>query len=248
VRGLLTHFDAAGGRVVLLLDNAEDLLDEGGKFKDAELFEALKTLLKAINRFKIILTSRVRPHELLLVEPGRQANPREITDGLESPHAEAILRALDDTGELGLREAPDDLLNQAREKTRGFPRALEALVAILRADRYTTLAELLERDLPDNVTETLVGEAFARLEPTAQAILQVLAVYGRPVTPVAVDFVLRRFHEAADSARLLRRLAAMHFVRAEAGKFFLHPVDRAYALERLPKGENSDRHEELRPT
>jgi len=243
VRGLLTHFDAAGGRVVLLLDNAEDLLDEGGKFKDAELFEALKTLLKAVNRFKIILTSRVRPHELLLVEPKVQHTPREITDGLDSPHAEAILRALDDTGELGLKDAPDDLLNQARLSTRGFPRALEALVAILRADRYTALPDLLERELPDNVTETLVGEAFARLEPTAQAALQVLAVYGRPVTPVAVDYVLHPFHETADSARLLRRLAAMHFVRAEAGNFFLHPVDRTYALGRLPAGEDSDRFE-----
>ena len=44
--------------------------------------------------------------------------------------------------------APDALLNKAREKTRGYPRALEALYAILSVDRYTTLEELLEISLP----------------------------------------------------------------------------------------------------
>ena len=49
----------------------------------------------------------------------------------------------------------------------GYPRALEALAAILAADRGTTLPELLAETagLPGNVVEALVGEAFSRLRP-----------------------------------------------------------------------------------
>ena len=38
----------------------------------------------------------------------------------------------------------------------------------------------------------LLGEAFSRLDETAQKVMQALAVYGRPVPPAAVDYLLRR--------------------------------------------------------
>ena len=139
-----------------------------------------------------LITTRVAPRELNLCEPGRQ---RDITldEGLESPYAENILREMDEDGKLGLkaREENDPLLQRAREKTRGYPRALEALFAILSSDRYTTLEELLEMPLPENVVEALVGEAFNRLDATAQKVMQALAVYNRPVTPAAVDYLLQ---------------------------------------------------------
>ena len=59
--------------------------------------------------------------------------------------------------------------------------ALETLFAILSADRYTTLREVLndaEKFLPEHVVEKLVGEAFICLEdPAAEQIMQALAVY-----------------------------------------------------------------------
>lgn len=62
-----------------------------------------------------------------------------------------------------LLTAPDALLARARDRTRGFPRALEALAAILAVDRDTTLPELLAdtEQLPDNVVHALVGYAAA---------------------------------------------------------------------------------------
>jgi hypothetical protein len=71
------------------------------------------------------------------------------------------------TDEVGLKNAPDKLLSQARERTQGNPRALEALFAILSADRDTTLPEILadtKKILPDHVVDVLVGEAFSRLD------------------------------------------------------------------------------------
>ena len=95
--------------------------------------------------------------------------------------------------------------------------------------------------LPENVTEVLVGEAFSRLDPAAQRVMQALAVYGTPVTPAAVDYLLQPHVPGVDAAPVLNRLAHMHFARREAGRYFLHPVDRAYALARVPGGEPSDR-------
>jgi len=142
---------------------------------------------------------------------------------------------MDADGRLGLKNANDDLLNRARERTRGYPRALEALFAILASDRYTTLEELLAMPTPDNVVEALVGEAFNRLDLNAQKVMQALAIYNRPVIPAALDYLLAPHLPAIDSAPILQRLANMHFARKESGKFYLNPVDREYAIGLIPE-------------
>jgi tetratricopeptide (TPR) repeat protein len=230
--------------VVLLLDNFEDIVDpETQEIRDAEMDEALIALLNAPHHaIKAILTTRVAPRDLALIQPGRQCR-LDLDDGLGSPFAENILREMDRDGKVGLKRAPAALLDRARQRTRGYPRALEALFAILSADRYTGLNEILdkaEQYLPENVVEALVGEAFVRLDPTGQRVMQALAVYARPVTPAAVDFVLQPVLPGLDSAAVLGRLVNMHFARREAGKYYLHPVDRAYAFDRIPKDEKPD--------
>jgi tetratricopeptide (TPR) repeat protein len=239
VQRLLAAFPQ--GRVVVLLDNFENVMDpETQEVRDAELDEALRALLSAPHHaVKVILTTRIAPRDLALVEPGRQAR-LELDTGLASPYAENVLRAMDGDGTVGLKGAPDDLLAEARERTRGYPRALEALYGILSADRHTTLREVLERAetlLPENVVEALVGEAFSRLDPAARQVMQALAAYDRPVTPAAVDYLLQPYLPGVNSAPVLNRLVAMHLARKEGGRYFLHPVDRAYAFAQIPVGE-----------
>jgi tetratricopeptide (TPR) repeat protein len=244
MRSLLDAFPS--GRVVVLLDNAEDVIGtDSGDFviTDAALDEALQALLSApAHGVKVMLTTRVAPRGLLLTHPERQRR-LDLDEGLGSPYAEQVLRARDPDGRLGLKTAPDQLLDRARERTRGYPRALEALAAILAADRDTTLPELLTQtaQLPGNVVEVLVGEAFSRLDASAQQVMQALAIYTVPVPPVAVDYLLQPYRPAVDAAPLLGRLANMQFVRREAGRYYLHQVDRDYALSRLPAGEPADR-------
>src|SRR5262249_1300100 len=50
-----------------------------------------------------------------------------------------------------------------------------------------------------------------------------------------------------NSAPVANRLVNMHFARREAGRYYLHPVDRAYAFARIPRGEEWDRFEEDTP-
>ncbi|MBI1281917.1 MAG: TIR domain-containing protein [Anaerolineaceae bacterium] len=236
------------GRYVLLLDNFEDVLDENREIKDTELNEALKTFLNAPQHsVKVIITTRVAPRDLLLTHPERQRLPAlELDSGLGSPYAENVLREMDTDGKLGLKNTDEATLKNACEQVMGYPRALEALVAALAADRETSLNDILmlaEKELPENVTQVLVGEAFNRLEPSAQKVIQALAIYGRPVPEVAVDYLLQPYIASINSAPVLGRLVNMHFVRRETGLFYLHPVDKQYALSLLPKGEESDRFE-----
>jgi tetratricopeptide (TPR) repeat protein len=243
-RALLDAFP--DNRVLVLLDQAEDFIDasdDGFPITDAMLDEALRALLNApVHGVKVILTSRVAPRRLLLVQPERQRR-LDLDSGLGSPYAEQVLRARDPDGRLGLKTAPDELLGQARERTRGYPRALEALAAILAADRDTTLPELLAETagLPDNVVEVLVGQAFSRLDPLAQQVMQALAIFTVPVPPVAVDYLLQPHRPAVDAAPVLSRLVNMQFVRREAGRYHLHQVDRDYALSKIPPGAATDR-------
>jgi len=229
MRKLLDAFES--GRFILLLDNFEDLIDsESLQIKDSELSNALNVLLQATQHtVKVIITTRIAPRDLALVEPGRQ-HPLSLDEGLESPYAENVLREMDSDGHVGLMKASDELLGKARIKTRGYPRALEALYAILSVDRYTTLEELLKLELPKEVVEKLVGEAFSRLDITAQKVMQALAVYNRPVSPAAIDYLLQPHSPSIDSAMVLNRLVNMHFARREAGRYYLHPVDRKYAF------------------
>ncbi len=234
-----------GGRVILLLDNFENYVDpQTRKIKDAELDEALRVILNMPQHaVKVIVTTRIAPKDLALLHPERQ-KPLDLDKGLESPYAENILKEMDSDGKVGLMNAPDKLLSQARERTQGNPRALEALFAILSADRDTTLPEILadtKKILPDNVVEVLVGEAFNRLDNTAQGVMEALSVYARPVTSAAVDFMLSPFVSGIDSAPVLGRLLNMHFVRKEEGRYYLHPVDRDYAFSHVPSGKPEDR-------
>jgi tetratricopeptide (TPR) repeat protein len=239
------------GRTVVLMDNFEDEIDiETGKIKHPELEEALRALLELPpHGLKVIITTRVAPTDLALVRPASQRR-LNLDTGLEYPFAENILRAMDFDGKVGLRDAPEALLSQARERTRGYPRALEHLFGILSADRDTSLQEILvdtEKLLPKKVVEVLVGEAFSRLDPIAQRVMQALATYRYPVSSAAVDYLLQPYVTGIDSGPVLGRLVNMQFVRREAGRYYLHQIDQDYALGRTPEGEPADRKAEVPP-
>ena len=239
------------GRTVVLLDNFEDALDvETGRIKDAELDEALRALLELPpHGLKVIITTRVAPGDLAFVEPGRQRR-LDLDTGLGPPFAENVLRAMDIGGKLGLRDAPEALLAEARERTLGYPRALEHLFGILSADRDTSLREILDSTkqlLPERVVTVLVGEAFSRLDLMAQRVMQALATYRYPVPSAAVDYLLQEYVTGLNSAAVLSRLVNMQFVRRDAGRYYVHQIDRDYALGRIPVGEPADKVAEAPP-
>ena len=112
----------AGEPVVVLLDNLESVMDaERETLAEQALHEALTAVLTApAHAVTVIATTRVTPAALLKVEPARQRQ-LPLEEGLGSPDAQIVLRELDDDGHLGLRDAPEELLDGLRRHTRGFP-------------------------------------------------------------------------------------------------------------------------------
>jgi len=236
-------------QVIVLLDNFENVVDsEKGQIKDAELDEALRAILHAPHHpVKIIITTRVSARELDAFEPARQ-RLLPLDTGLQPEYAREAFVLMDEGNLVGIKNAGADLLNLAVTRTLGLPRALEALYAALRTDRFTTLQELLDLPiLPEQVVQAYVGEAFNRLDVNEQKVMQALAVYNRPVTPAAVDYLLAPHLPAIDSALILQRLANMHFARKESGRFYLHPVDREFAFGLIPEKDSNAKDTTLAP-
>lgn len=153
MRALLDAFPS--GRVILLLDNFETLIDpESLNLRDSELSEALNALLGGQHHaVKAVITTRIAPRDLAISEPGRQHH-LSLDEGLESPYAENVLREMDADGRVGLKSAPDALLNKAREKTRGYPRALEK-IAIFILHYYLHIKRFVVKlDMQKNLFDT----------------------------------------------------------------------------------------------
>ena len=87
----------------------------------------------------------------------------------------------------------------------------------------------------------MAGEAFERLDPLGQQVMQALAIYAAPVPPVAVDYLLQPFQPAIDSSPVLSRLVNMHFARRDASRYYLHQVDRDYTVGGIPPGSATTR-------
>jgi tetratricopeptide (TPR) repeat protein len=230
--------------VVVLLDNLESVMDtEREILTDPALREALSAVLTApAHAITVITTTRVTPGDLVKVEPGRQHLLR-LNEGLGSPDAQNVLRELDDDGRLGLRDAPGELLDGLGRHTRGFPRALEAVKAILVGDATLTPHDLLDRTrrLPeDRVVQVLVGEAYELLDAPAQRVMQALAVFPAPVSAVGVDFLLQSADPTTDAAPILTRLVRRQLAQFQDGHYSLHPVDREYARGQLPPDSPAD--------
>jgi tetratricopeptide (TPR) repeat protein len=226
-----------GKTIILLLDNFEDeLTGTGNQIGKTELIGFFEAFVNypAVS-LKVLITTRYMPSNLAELPPDK-IRSISLEGGLQSPYGELALREMDADGHARLKYADDLTLRGITEFTRGFPRALEAFFTILRADRNTTVSDILQKQYPaDKITMVLVGEAYSRLPLADQRVIEALAVFGFPVSAVAVDYVLNSFALQVDSAPTLRRLVNMHFVRKEGQEYFLHPLDREFALNRIPK-------------
>ena len=135
------------------------------------------------------------------------------------------------------------MLDGLRQHTRGFPRALEAVKAILDLNETLTPRDLLDRTrhLPeDQVVQVLVGEAYQLLDAPAQQVMRALAVFPEPVSAVGVDFLLRPVNPTTNAAPILTRLVRRQLVRFQDGSYYLHPIDRDYARSQIPPGGPDD--------
>lgn len=240
LRSLLTAL--GGQRVVVLLDGLEQLVDPKlHELRDGELAATIRFFQnpELDHDVKLIVTSRTPIAGLTSARPMSDAfRLLALNEGLPSPYAEEVLRALDKDGTVGLRDAPMELLERARRLTNGNPMALEMIYAILRADRLTNLGELLDAVAslePDKVLEDfLLREALSRLDERERKVAEALAVYQVPVEPSAVEYLLRPYGAVLDAATMLDRLSGTELVRCVGGQYQLPARYWGPVLDRIP--------------
>jgi tetratricopeptide (TPR) repeat protein len=231
-----------GRRVVILLDGVESSLGEDGVIAEDGLRTFVEVSLRLKKGPRLVLTSRAD----VAVPPEAFPTLRlvRLRHGLDPADAMLLLRHLDPQGDLGLRDAPEDLLRRAADLAHGIPRALEILAGILRADPAASLDQLLddERRLGSVVLDALVAEGYRRCKPEDQRVMQVMAAFDRPVGEVAIAYVLGAWFPDINVGSSLRRLTASYFVWATRAtrEYVLQSVDRAHASAQIPEDPPDD--------
>ncbi|BEL04111.1 hypothetical protein Q0Z83_023020 [Actinoplanes sichuanensis] len=226
--------------VLVVVDNADELLDGDATLSDPELRELVDHLL-----------SRHDHGARLLLVGGPVGSgpdhvpdfcePVPLDDGLPEPDARDLLLRLDAAGRGRLNRDPEDLVQHFTRLTDRSPRAIELLGALVNLEPDRTLRQLID-DLRSKTTADAANDVrrqvLKQLERDAVLILQALAVFGRPVTPEAVDFLLAPYRASLRSAAPLLRLHRLRLVRRnDDGRFFLPPRDdQRWALASIDNG------------
>ncbi|TCO57948.1 tetratricopeptide repeat protein [Actinocrispum wychmicini] len=214
---------------LLVLDNLEDRLTDTGEPVDDELRDFLDVRFRVHHRLRALVTTQV---PIALAPAMRRYESRlYLDDGLPSTDGVALLRELDRDGEAGLHRIPDEELARAVRRVHGVPRAIELVFGALVEDYLTlpTLDEVLV-DYParEDMVANLAQDRFRRLDYEARMVLDVLAVFGRPVPAAAVAWVVGPMAPDLDVTVTLAKLAArgrMVTVDRTTRTFALHPMD-----------------------
>jgi len=226
------------GRYLLVLDNLEDCLTEEGLPEDDGLRLFLQLGLTMQHGAHVLITSR----QPLQFRQGRQRlKELPLRQGLPEAESMAFLQQWDADGTLGLRDAPPPILADLARRTHGIPRALEFVGALLANDETLTPQDLLNdpRLWQQEIVAALLTESYRRLiDPPASRVLEALAILGRPVPFVAVQFLTLGGGQPIDPP-LLAKLVKRAFVTFDrtTSEYSLHPLDLEYLLGQLPEPE-----------
>ncbi|MDQ7037521.1 MAG: hypothetical protein Q9P01_22570 [Anaerolineae bacterium] len=229
------------GNYILLLDNLESVQNGAtGELLDADLQLFFKMAVEQSGDLRIIVTSR---EPLFLPASTRTYERRlELNEGLALEDSIALLRRCDIDGNAGLRDAPDNLLRHIAEGTRGYPRALEAVVGLLVEDPFLTPENLVDETFPtsDEISEVLVAQALERLDDVSQRVMQITAAFRVPVTLEDLERIAQPHLPPQSNLRhILQRLIQMYFLNYDniTKQITIHPLDRDYCYGIIPTSE-----------
>ena len=224
----------AGSRIVILLDNIEDVLDDHGDVTNTGLGLFVGRAVRHRPGPTLVVTSRV-PVRL----PATVANQDvriELREGLPEADAIEFLRDLDQHSEYGLRESPEDVLRGLAVRLHAVPRALEVAASILEHNPYLSPDDVARNYYSfDDVVERIVEDNYRGLDADSRRVLEAAAVFRRPISPAALEFVLQPFVSGVNVQSVTARLARSHALTIDrmAKTVSLHPIDTDYAYSCL---------------
>jgi tetratricopeptide (TPR) repeat protein len=218
----------AGSRILVLLDNMEDVLAEDGSVPDDELRALLNEVQRRPGEAMAVLTTS-RSSIRLAGGPGIELR---LEEGLPVTDAVDLLRRLDRTLDRRLAGASRPELLRLAERLGSLPRALQLFSAVLAGDRTLDPETLLTcvTDRERAVSELAI-ENYYRLNADARLVVDALAVLGRPSIPEALEWMaeptLPGFRLEAVIARLVD--IAVLSCDTETRRISMHPLDAEVA-------------------
>jgi tetratricopeptide (TPR) repeat protein len=229
------------GWYLLVLDNFETLQHDDHTVRDADLRGLFQTALTQ-SSLTILITSQ-KP---LILDGLNQGwiTSFLLQEGLDSSNAIAFLRDLDNGTPKILPES-DAPLQGLIQNTQGFPRALEAAIALLKRSATVTLTDLLQNVdgmLTNEVNSYIVSKAIEALPPEQIRILEGLAVFNKAVDLAPLQYLLAPYLDTRDLKQQLDRLVREQYVSFEPSgrRYGLHSLDKTYCLQRIPAGSKAD--------
>jgi DNA-binding winged helix-turn-helix (wHTH) protein/tetratricopeptide (TPR) repeat protein len=229
------------GDYILLLDNLESVQNSAtGELLDADLQLFFKMAVEQSGALRIIITSR----EPLFIPASTRTYERrlELNEGLSLEDSIALLRRCDVDGTAGLRDASAELLGEIAAGTRGYPRALEAVVSLLVGDPFLTPENLVEATFPasDEISEVLVAQALERLDDVSQRVMQITAAFRGDVALDDLERIATPYLPQESKLRnILQRLIQTYFLSYDSANkhITMHPLDRDYCYNRIPASD-----------
>jgi tetratricopeptide (TPR) repeat protein len=211
-----------GRRVLVILDDVEQLLDDEGDLRDESLLALLRDLAdRGDHHVQVVLVTTRLPRR-------PDAVPVEIEDGLPEGELQEFLAWLepgDRTRALSMTTHQWSVFTRA---TDCWPRPAERIYGVVAANRtplHSAIEAMGARRTPGQITA-------AGLDETEREAVRALAVYGRPVELDAVaELVAQEMTDRVEAA--LDRLADQRIVRRERAH---SRVDRYF----LPTAERDD--------
>jgi tetratricopeptide (TPR) repeat protein len=94
----------------------------------------------------------------------------------------------------------------------------------------------------EDVVQALIEENYQRLDRDARRVIEALAVFRKPVPPLAVDYLLEPFAPGLDVPSVMQRLTRTNIVSVDraAKTVTLHPIDQDYAYSQLPEEDETE--------
>lgn len=228
--------------VVIIVESAECLLDDGQSLRDPDLDEALEVLsARSRSPVKVVLVSQEVPQADGAVTWPTTAHSIPLA-GLEAPDFRRFLEKLDPAAEWGLATLAPAPFAQVHSRLRGNPRLAELLHALVSwADRDlgaedvpAWLAAGTEEEVPQRLTDELIGG----LSAGHQRVIEALAAFGTPVAESTVGALLEPSLSRVRVREALRTLVRRRIVRMTRDQRYHLPrsdVDRI--LAHLPAGD-----------
>jgi len=240
-------------RAVIVIDNAELLLDQDGHLADLALDEALQALATARHRIRVVLVTKVLPRSSGAHERWLPRRPITV-HGLPFEYFKTIARERPGNHSRTAASLDDKTLRRLWRDLEGRLRLAELFDAITEPRKNPDAAILAaemrawvrQRDDIGYIRERLIGRLQETLSPEGRRVYETLAAFAAPVSADDLAAVVNRASEPTidlDDIRYELDELSRHVVREVDGLYFLPIREARRVLDwgRIPDPAEAER-------